>query len=148
MASINARRNKYGQIVSYTIRVYRGYDSSGKHLKPYSMTWKLPEGMSAKKAEKEVGRIAAQFEDECLNGMRGTAENLKLADFASVYLSAVKDRLSPVVLSSYARILDTLILPALGHADFTTTHKYLHLVEQADAEAVDGLEALLEKRNA
>ena len=36
----------------------------------------------------------------------------------------------------------------LGHGDFTTTNKYLHLVEQADAQAVDSLEELLEKRNA
>lgn len=35
-----------------------------------------------------------------------------------------------------------------GHADFTTTNKYLHLVEQADADAVDSLEQLLEKRHA
>lgn len=34
----------------------------------------------------------------------------------------------------------------LGHADFTTTNKYLHLVEQADVEAVDSLENLLLKR--
>ncbi|MDE6728983.1 MAG: tyrosine-type recombinase/integrase [Oscillospiraceae bacterium] len=33
----------------------------------------------------------------------------------------------------------------LGHADFTTTNKYLHLVEQADVEAVDSLENLLLK---
>lgn len=35
-----------------------------------------------------------------------------------------------------------------GHADFTTTNKYLHLVEQADTDAVDSLEQLLEKRHA
>lgn len=33
----------------------------------------------------------------------------------------------------------------LGHADFTTTNRYLHLVEQADAEAVDSLEELYRK---
>lgn len=31
----------------------------------------------------------------------------------------------------------------LGHADLTTTNKYLHLVEQADVEAVNSLETLL-----
>ena len=31
----------------------------------------------------------------------------------------------------------------LGHADLTTTNKYLHLVEQADVEAVNSLENLL-----
>ena len=36
----------------------------------------------------------------------------------------------------------------LGHADITTTNKYLHLVEQADAAAVDSLEKLLEPKEA
>lgn len=36
----------------------------------------------------------------------------------------------------------------LGHADFTTTNRYLHLVEQADAEAVDSLEELLQEKHA
>lgn len=31
----------------------------------------------------------------------------------------------------------------LGHADIATTSLYLHLVEQADAEAVDALDNLL-----
>ena len=36
----------------------------------------------------------------------------------------------------------------LGHADITTTNKYLHLVEQADAAAVNSLEKLLEPKEA
>ena len=39
MAAITPRKNKSGEIFSYTIRVYRGYDSSGKRLKPYTMTY-------------------------------------------------------------------------------------------------------------
>jgi len=34
----------------------------------------------------------------------------------------------------------------LGHADITTTSKYLHLVEQADVDAVNSLENLLENK--
>ncbi len=38
MANITARKNEAGEIISYRIRVARGYDSSGKKLKPYEMT--------------------------------------------------------------------------------------------------------------
>ena len=38
MANISARKNKKGEIISYRIRVSRGYDSNGKHLKPDEMT--------------------------------------------------------------------------------------------------------------
>ena len=35
MANITPRRNKKGEVTSYTIRVFRGYDNHGKQLKPY-----------------------------------------------------------------------------------------------------------------
>lgn len=36
MANISSRKDKDGNIISYRIRVYHGYDSKGKRLKPYS----------------------------------------------------------------------------------------------------------------
>lgn len=119
MASITERKNKSGEIISYTIRVYRGYDSAGKRLKPYTMTYKPESGMTPKQIEKELNRRAVQFEDECKTGLVGTAANLKLSDFAPIYLSSVQEKLSPTVYGSYVRILDTLILPALGHIKLT-----------------------------
>lgn len=119
MASITERKNKSGEIISYTIRVYRGYDSSGKRLKPYTMTYKPESGMTPKQIEKELNRRAVQFEDECKTGLVGTAANLKLSDFAPIYLSSMQEKLSPTVYGSYVRILDTLILPALGHIKLT-----------------------------
>lgn len=47
MANISARKNKNGEIISYRIRVSRGYDSNGKQLKPYEMTWRPASDMSA-----------------------------------------------------------------------------------------------------
>lgn len=119
MASITERKNKSGEIISYTIRVYRGYDSSGKRLKPYTMTYKPESGMTPKQIEKELNRRAVQFEDECKTGLVGTAASLKLSDFAPIYLSSMQEKLSPTVYGSYVRILDTLILPALGHIKLT-----------------------------
>lgn len=119
MAAITPRKNKSGEIISYTIRVYRGYDSSGNRLKPYTMTYKPEPGMTAKQVEKELNRRAVQFEDECKNGLIGTAAALKLADFAPIYLSSMQEKLSPTVYGSYVHILETLVLPALGHIKLT-----------------------------
>ena len=55
MANIQARRNKAGEVVSYSIRVHKGRDPvAGKQLKPYTTTWKVPDGWGEKRAEKEA----------------------------------------------------------------------------------------------
>ncbi len=38
MANISERKNKKGEIISYRIRVSKGYDAQGKKLKPFEMT--------------------------------------------------------------------------------------------------------------
>ncbi len=48
MVNITPRKNKNGEITSYTIRVYHGYDSKGKRLKPYTMSYKPAPNMTAK----------------------------------------------------------------------------------------------------
>ena len=40
MPNITQRKNKAGEVISYRIRVSRGYDSEGNKLKPHEMTWK------------------------------------------------------------------------------------------------------------
>ncbi len=69
MAKVIPYQNKEGKIISYQIQVSRGYDSSGKKLKPFCKSWKVPDGYKSKKAienalRKEVGR----FEAECSSG--------------------------------------------------------------------------------
>lgn len=83
------------------------------------MTYKPEPGMTAKQVEKELNRRSVQFEDECKNGLIGTAAALKLADFAPIYLSSMQEKLSPTVYGSYVHILETLVLPALGHIKLT-----------------------------
>ena len=51
MATIKRRGN------SYLFRCYEGYDQNGRQ-KERTMTWRIPEGMSEKKAEKEAQRQA------------------------------------------------------------------------------------------
>lgn len=72
MATITPRKNKNGDIISYQIQVYRGRSSDGKKLKPYIKTWKVPEGLSDKKIQKELNRIATLFEESCHNGTVST----------------------------------------------------------------------------
>ncbi len=70
MASKTPRKDKDGNITSYQIEVYRGRNPEGKKLKPYSMTWQIPEGWkSENKIKKELDRVAAQFEIDCKAGM-------------------------------------------------------------------------------
>lgn len=115
MPNITPRVNKNGEITSYTIRVYHGYDSKGKRLKPYTMSYKPAPGMTAKQIEKEVQRQAMLFEEQCRNGQIGANRNIKLADFCPMYLDIKKDVLAPRVLHDYARTIDKLIIPLLGH---------------------------------
>ncbi len=34
MANIRPRKNKSGEVISYEIRVHKGYDTNGKQLQP------------------------------------------------------------------------------------------------------------------
>lgn len=115
MANITPRRNKNGEITSYTIRVYHGYDSKGKRLKPYTMSYKPAPNMTAKQIEKEVQRQAMLFEEQCRNGQIGANRNIKLADFCPMYLDIKKDVLAPRIWHEYSRTIDKLIIPLLGH---------------------------------
>ena len=68
MANIREYHNKSGQLVSFYIKVYRGRDSSGKQLKPYTTTFKVDPSWSYKKALKEVSIYATIYEQECREG--------------------------------------------------------------------------------
>ena len=41
MANIQARRDKSGKLISYSVRVHRGIGADGKPLKPYTATFKV-----------------------------------------------------------------------------------------------------------
>ncbi len=86
MASITARKNKNGEVISYRIRVARGYDSSGNKLKPYEMTWKPTPKMTAKQIEKELQRQATLFEEQCKMGLSGDGRQ-KFSDYAEYVIN-------------------------------------------------------------
>lgn len=124
MAAITPRKNKNGETISYTIRVYRGYDSSGKRLKPFTTSYKPERGMTAKQIERELNRQAVQFEEKCKNG--GAANStMKLEEFCGIYLDIMKPLLSPATAAFYKQQIDGYIIPALGHLklkDIKTAH--------------------------
>ncbi len=76
MANISSRKDKDGNIISYRIRVARGYDNYGKKLKPYELSWKPAPGMTKKQIEKELNKQAVQFEEECKNGLSEVQQKL------------------------------------------------------------------------
>ena len=115
MANISERKDKDGNIISYRIRVSRGYDGQGNKLKPYEMTYKPEKGMTKKQIEKELQRQVTLFEEECKNGNISNATNMKLSSFIPMYLDIKKDILAPRTYETYTKICNDLIIPLLGH---------------------------------
>ena len=113
--TITPRKNKDGKITSYTIRVYRGYDRKGNRLKPYTANWKPDRPMSEKQMKKEVQKFAVLFEQECENGQVSTNRNIKIADFCDIYRDIKKDTLAPRSYEYYVYVIESLIIPLLGH---------------------------------
>lgn len=86
MATSVPYKDKDGNIVSYQIQVFRGRDSSGKKLKPYTESWKVPKTYKSEKAikkalEKEMG----SFEARCMEG-RISMENSTLSEYCRRYI--------------------------------------------------------------
>ena len=116
MATIQKRTGKTG--TSYLIRVSAGYGSDGKQIIK-SKTWRPSAGMTEKQTERELRRVAAEFEQRIENGDTADTSNLRLSDFCKQYLDLSKTSLSPTTYSYYVRTIDSLIVPSLGHMKLT-----------------------------
>jgi integrase len=125
MANIQPRRNKDGKVVSYSIRVHKGRDSAtGKQLKPYTMTWKVPLNWSEKTAEKEAHKQAAIFEKQVREGL-ALDNRQTFAEYAE-YVVGVKDRGGTKyrIRGTFERAMKR-VAPDLGHlkiADIRPQH--------------------------
>lgn len=143
MANITPRRDKNDNVTSYTIRVYHGYDSSGKRLKPFTTSYKPEKGMTAKQAEKAAQRFADDFENECLHFGEANS-SMRLSDFVPRYLEIAKRTLSPATYEFYKLKIDSLIIPSLGHLklkDINPSHiqKFINQLAAAPKEKRSGL---------
>ena len=114
MANVQKRINKDGS-VSYRVKVFRGYAPDGKQLKPYSATWKVPEGLTERQVKAELERFKVKFEEKCLNGDISANGDPKLSDFCKQYFEVKQDALARSTLQTYHDYLDKDILPELGH---------------------------------
>lgn len=114
MPTITPRKNKSGEIISYTIRVYHGYDSKGKRLKPYTMTYRPAPGMTAKQIDKELNRQAVMFEEQCNNGF--VLDNKQTFSEYAQYVIELKERTGAKykTIQSYKYLLERTN-KAIGH---------------------------------
>lgn len=90
MANTTALKNKNGKIYAYQIRVFKGRNSEGKQLKPYSMVWHVPKGWRSSSVEKELNRVATEFEMNCKIG-KISSDKKTFAEYAK-YVMELKSR--------------------------------------------------------
>lgn len=107
MASISSRKDKDGNIISYIVRVYRGNNqTTGKHLKPFTKTFKVPKGKTEKQIKKELDKFALDFERECEQGY--VLDNKQtFADYAE-YVLKLKEQegVKRSTISNYRKLLE------------------------------------------
>lgn len=109
MANIREREN-----YSYEVTVSLGYDSLGKKLRK-TKTFKKPNDITPKKWEKEIQRIALEYESEVLKGLYLDSD-ITLKDFIDKWIKDYAlQQLEQTTLDSYRGELNTKIIPALGH---------------------------------
>ena len=106
MASTRRRGN------SYLLRVCNGYTVDGKQMDS-TKTWRIPEGMSEKAAEKEAMRQAVLFEEECRGGAVTSA--VKFDSFFTQWFDEyAKIKIKASTMRTY-RWLEVRIRKEIGH---------------------------------
>ena len=158
MATIKKRGN------SYLIRCYDGYDQTGRQIER-TMTWKIPAGMSEKKAEREARHQAELFEEKVRTG-QSAEQKIKFADFCDLWMKDyAKTQLRPKTVNRYQELLErikpalrhtnatlqiangvaiTTVAGTLGHSTANTTTKvYAHAIQSAAAASAEMMDNLL-----
>lgn len=114
MANIQERRNKDGQLISYSIRVHRGRGADGKQLKPYTATFEVKPTWTEKSAKKKAEAFAATFEKQCIEGT-ATDSRLKFQEYC-VYVIRLKKQRGAKHSTLYRyNELAARIYPHIGH---------------------------------
>jgi len=99
---------------AYRIRVSCGYTGDGKQIVK-STTWKPSPGMTPKQIEKELNRVAVQFENKVTGGDYTDGGSIKLADFCDQYIEMADQFLAPTTKPFYVSVIENIIKPSLGH---------------------------------
>lgn len=90
MAYIQPRKDKDGNVISYSIRVFKGYAPNGEQLKPYTATFKVDKSKTAKQNEKALNKFVVEFEEKCKSGL--AADNRQTFAAYAEYVLALKER--------------------------------------------------------
>ena len=110
MASIRKRGK-----TSYQITVSNGYDINGKKLSE-TKTVKRPAGLTDKQWEKELQKLALEFEMQVETGQYLDGSKMTFAEFTQRWLTSYAEpELAPKTVFRYKEMLDSRILLAIGH---------------------------------
>lgn len=113
MATIEARKNKKGEIISYRIRSSLGYDIHGKQLTK-EKTWKPLPDMTKAQIKKEVQRQAQLWDMECAQG-QCVDDNITFKQLYEMWWREYAlVNLKKTTLNSYENMMPN-ILDAIGH---------------------------------
>lgn len=114
MANIQARRDKSGKLISYSIRVHRGRGTDGRQLKPWTATFEVSPTWTEKSARKKAEAFAATFEKECREGVTSDSR-LKFAEYCDYVLELKAQRGAKHSTIVRYKELTGRIYPAIGH---------------------------------
>ena len=133
MASIKKRGEN-----SYQITVSCGYDSQNKKLTE-TKTISLDPNLTPKQAEKELQKQASLFEREVENGTYLDGGKLTFAEFTDRWIKDYAEKqLQPKTFHRYKDMLDSRIIPALGHIKLQKLQPN-HLLQFYDNLGEDGI---------
>ena len=114
MANIQERRDKTGRLISYSIRVHRGRDSTGKQLKPYTTTFEVSPTWTEASARRKAEAFAATFEKACREGM-ATDTRQTFGQYSRYVIDLKEERgTKATTITRYREMLDRLD-GQLGH---------------------------------
>lgn len=109
MASIEKRSEN-----SVRITVSAGCDSAGKKL-VHRKTVKRPANVTDRQWEKELQKLALEFERAVEKGTYLDGSKLTFAEFTERWLTSYTVELAPKTTYRYREMLDSRVLPAIGH---------------------------------
>ncbi len=84
---------------------FLGVGINGKQLKPYSLTWKVPKGLTERQVKSELNKITVNFEKECKEGT--VADNKQTFERYANYVINLKERngIKHRTINGYKKIL-------------------------------------------
>lgn len=142
MASIRPRKNKNGDITSYTIIVSLGYSADGEKITE-TTTYK-PEAKTPAKARKEVERFAALFEEQIRNGGSiADGTRIRFRDFIEIWdkqymeIRARHGEITHHYRESSLNQLKRYAVPVIGHmkmSEIKAVHIDAIVAKMLDAE--------------